>query len=727
MTPRWRTRLAQVGALLALLLLTAGFYWKLTISRQWTYLEGPDLANVVRPWLDFEAREFHAGRFPLWEPYEWAGHTLIGQVQPGITNPLNWILFAMPLRDGHMPLTTLHWYWVLIHWLGAVFCYALCRDLGAGHTASLLGGCVFALAGFLGHTDWPQILMSSIWVPLVLLFFARAARGRTPASSAALCGAALGMAFLSGHHVVPTFTMVLVGALWLVYLVLGLVGQADPEGTPPANRSSLDRELAGENACPTISPSRQGRKTDPGIRLRNPGTDGTASEFPAKGAGNPWQSRQSPEGTVAGGAVFHEVSRAERPSQQARRPVLLHAAIFASVWLLVSAVQVLPAIEYGKQALRWAGAPEPLRWGQPVPYYVHAQYSLGWPSVGGIVLPGISLHANPHVGFVAVALALAALWYRRRDARVRWFGLVAVGGLLLALGKDFPPYWLIYRFVPMVEKAREPAMAIVLCQVGIAALAALGVDACRRAWRRGWIAVLALGLFLGEAVYDAPRLARFDRPGSYAALIRAQADIAEFLKAQPGWFRVDFDANDVPYNFGNLYGIEQFGGGGSSLPLRTHRWLGNVEAPRLFGIRYWVGRRPSDPAQQEVFRSRSGLAVYRDPRVVEPLWTWRSLPCAAPDRLRVVSRHPERFVIEADLGCPGLVVEGDSYYPGWRAWVDGERRPVQELDAVRAVRSGAGRHVIEFRYRPASVYWGVGLTMLGFSIVALLCWRARSQ
>ena len=49
MTPRWRARLAQLGALLALLLLTAGFYWKLTISREWTYLEGPDLANVVRP------------------------------------------------------------------------------------------------------------------------------------------------------------------------------------------------------------------------------------------------------------------------------------------------------------------------------------------------------------------------------------------------------------------------------------------------------------------------------------------------------------------------------------------------------------------------------------------------------------------------------------------------------------------------------------------------------
>src|ERR1035441_7650743 len=76
---------------------------------------------------------------------------------------------------------------------------------------------------------------------------------------------------------------------------------------------------------PSVSVSRgatlgEGRKTDPGTRFRNPGTDGTASEFPAKGAGNPWQSRQSPEGTMRARPVFHELSRAEGPSQQTGLP-----------------------------------------------------------------------------------------------------------------------------------------------------------------------------------------------------------------------------------------------------------------------------------------------------------------------------------------------------------------------------------------------------------------------
>ena len=145
---RWRTP----SAIVFLLAITVAFYWKLTVSDAYTWLESPDMAFQVRPWLDFAAREFHAGRFPAWDPYLWGWQSLIGQVQPAVANPLHWILFAMPLRGGHIPLATLHWYWVLIHWLSAVFAYAFCRELGAGMAGSLLGASIFALSGYMGHT-----------------------------------------------------------------------------------------------------------------------------------------------------------------------------------------------------------------------------------------------------------------------------------------------------------------------------------------------------------------------------------------------------------------------------------------------------------------------------------------------------------------------------------------------------------------------------------------------
>jgi hypothetical protein len=534
------------------------------------------------------------------------------------------------LRGGHIPVGVLHWYWVLIHWLGAVFCYALCRDLKAGQAGSLLGASVFALTGFVGHTDWPQMLMPAIWMPLALLFFARLFRGARQRSSAALCGAALGMAFLSGHHQIPIDATVLLGAMWLWFLV----------------------------------PRRRQREA--------------------------WSC----------------------------------AAIFVVVWLLVSAFQALPALEYGRHAVRWAGAPEPLRWNDRVPFSVHAQYSFDWSVIPGLVYSGMRFYLNPFVGLTAVVLALSAVWLRRRDRDVRLFTAVTAGGLILALGSHTPVYWLVYRWVPLVEKARTPAMAILFTQLGIAALAAMAIDAwSRRTPRLRHVGWLALALALAESVNAAAHLARLDRPGAYWKTMRDQGDIAEFLRRQPGWFRVQVNEDDVPYNFGDFFGIEQFGSYVASMPENVFHVLGHADTPRLFGIRYRVARGPANPPEMEVFQSRTGLKVFRNPDIEDPLWSEHDPPCPAPDRLRVLSRIPRATIVEADMACPGLVVTGDPYAKGWRVEIDGRKAVLREFaGVVRGVPVGAGHHRIEYAYRPATVYWGAALSVLGFALAAL-AWR----
>ena len=669
----WRTP----AALAFLLALVAGFYWQIAFSSRYTWLENPDQALQVRPWLDYESREIHAGRLPLWDPYEWGGQSLIGQVQPGVANPLNWPLYAMPLDDGHIPAATLHWYWLLIHWLAAAFTFWLCRDLGAGRMASVFGAAIYALAGFLGHSDTPQFLMGAVWIPVILLFFARVGRGRRVLASAAWCGAALGAAFLGGHHNIPIYTAVVLGALWA------------------------------------------------------------------------WQ--------IA--AHWRE------------RRIWMAAAVFGFTALLVAAVQILPAIEYGRVSLRWAGAPDALGWHDRIPYSVHALYSIGAGAIPGLALPGLGRHAQPFVGGIALVLAMAACWTGRRRWEVRMLAAAALGGLLLALGSLTPVQRLAYLLIPMVEKARYPAMAIAICQAALAALAALGVDAWRTSarprglpwslagfaiavgayalacrllhrhtyaeplwpamaaaaslavvlrWRRAAPAA-ALAFFLVEALaLPAPFQVR-NAPGSYARTIQSQSDIADFLRRQPGWFRVFLDEDAVPYNFGDWYGIEQFGSYTASMPTAVHALLGHAEAARLFGVVYGVARQPSDPAQVEVFHSRSGLNVYRDPRIAPPLWIEPAASCASPAQLRVSLRTPPRTVIEAIGDCPGLLVAGDPWFTGWGAWVDGRPTRIQQYAGViRAVPIAAGTHRIEFRYQPGSVYWGAALTLLGLALAVLL-------
>jgi len=596
-------------AVLLLLALTIAIYWKVAFGG-YTWLENPDPALQVRPWLDYEAREIHAGRLPFWDPYHYGGQSLIGQVQPGIANPLNWILFAIPLRDGHIRLGVLHWYWILIHWLAAVFAFWLCRDLGANCAASLAGASIFAFAGFMGKSLTPQFLMSALFCPLVFLFLARVFRGERPLANAALAGASLGAAFLSGHHNVPIYCGVVAGAVFLA-------------------------------------------------RWR-------------------W------------------------------------LPVFGLAAVLVAGLQIAPAVEYGRQSVRWSGAPEPQRWHDKLPYSVHDEYSLRASSLAGVVLPNRPAHASPYVGFTALGLALVAIVTGWRSLHVRLMLAVAMGGLVLALGSGTPVHYLVYRFVPMVDKARYPAMSIVIFEIGIAALAAL---ALQRFPRAAW---LALPLVLLEASLNPPPL---ELPGRFANLIASQSDLASFLKAQPGWFRMEADEDAVPYNFGDLYGIEEFSGYVASMPERIFLILGHEPTPRLFGIEYWVARKPRRGYDDEVFTSQSGVKVWRNPRISEPLWTE-----PAGGEVRVVRRLPNEMVVEADLPAAGVLVAGDPYYSGWRAYVDGQRVRIRAYDGVtRAVPVAAGHHRVEFRFRPVSVYLGAAMSALGLLLVVVVVKASRMR
>jgi Bacterial membrane protein YfhO len=82
---------------------------------------------------------------------------------------------------------------------------------------------------------------------------------------------------------------------------------------------------------------------------------------------------------------------------------------------------------------------------------------------------------------------------------------------------------------------------------------------------------------------------------------------------------------------------------------------------------------------------------------------------------RVVSYGPERVVVRARSSGAGLLVLGDNWYPGWRAYVDGRRVPIERVDYLfRGVRVGAGQSTVEFRYQPLSwrIGWIVSLTAL---------------
>ena len=698
-----------------LLLLAILFYWKLTLASQYTWLDSTDLANQVLPWWNEQARQWHSGNFPTWDPNLWGGQPLVGQAQPGAVYPLNWVLFLTRLKDGQLRPFYLNAYFILIHFIAALNCFLLCRYLGRSRLAGIIAGCLFAFGGYVGNIDWPQMINGVIWAPLVFLFLLRATSGIQPAFSSACSGLFLGLCWLSGHHQGPTFVTYAVAFTWLYFI---------------------------------------------------------------------WQ----------------------KPSTAKL------AVLFGIFFIATAGLQIFPALEYGKLARRWVGSEQdPIDWATQVPYFIHRNFSFGPASLLGILIPGVHRQSSPLLGFTGLTLALlgiALAW--RADVRVRIFGVIGFGGILLAMGGSSLLHGILYTWAPLFEKARSPHAAIVLFSLAFAVLAAFGFDAVveerqhlwvqRAIWILTAVTVLVLLAFSASTLLrgmdahpdDRPILAAFigllvcgalmafrngsfSRPAFAAVLIillltelsneatyglpnqlepnhvsalkatTAHDDVAAYLKTQAGQpIRVTVDDKLVPYNFGDQHGINQMGGYLASLTSNLLRLdLGTEHVRDLFAVTHSIGKDPVQPDWPLVFTGTSGVNVYRNPKAAPRIWTVRTIMAleketdarhvlnhkdmdvhklmfilgkapAIPsggacgnDTTKLMNYEPTRVVAEAQMTCGGILVLADTYFPGWVALVDGKSQPVLEVyGAVRGVVLSAGLHRVEFQYHNQPLFLG---------------------
>jgi hypothetical protein len=95
---------------------------------------------------------------------------------------------------------------------------------------------------------------------------------------------------------------------------------------------------------------------------------------------------------------------------------------------------------------------------------------------------------------------------------------------------------------------------------------------------------------------------------------------------------------------------------------------------------------------------------------------------------RIAVDAPARVVVNATTDAPAWLVLTDTWFPGWRARVDGVETPVLRADhAFRAVALPPGRHDVEFTFMPRGLVIGAVITLVaGAVIVALLLWRRRA-
>lgn len=92
---------------------------------------------------------------------------------------------------------------------------------------------------------------------------------------------------------------------------------------------------------------------------------------------------------------------------------------------------------------------------------------------------------------------------------------------------------------------------------------------------------------------------------------------------------------------------------------------------------------------------------------------------AEPSKVELLEYAPEYSVWRVTTDAPGYLVTTDSWYPGWRAEVDGEPRQLLRANlAFRAVAVEPGTHIVTHRYRPAWLMPGAALA--GLALMALV-------
>lgn len=362
------------------------------------------------------------------------------------------------------------------------------------------------------------------------------------------------------------------------------------------------------------------------------------------------------------------------------RRMVAAATLFFVIAGLVAAAQALPAWEYSRHAYRWVGLENPVGHTDRVPYWIHQQYSMRPWTLFGVVFPGISEHVSPLMGFAAVLLAWIGVRWGWTRTSVRVALGCAVGGFLFALGGETPVHGVLYSLLPVLEKARNPAMAVVVYGLGTAALAAAGLHSLTERTETLYervalwgAAVVAGTVFLNAVIRNQWA---FDSRGILTAAAAAGTALAlrglrlqtlrytaaaalllgvtlmELGQGPVTYHPHDLDKNrqrDLPamkqdvelvktirridpmarwdvassrHNFGDWNGVDTYGGYLASLTrgywdLEPH----SSPARNLWAVSYYIGTEPLMEWNEEIYASAEGWKVYRNKSVLPRLRT----------------------------------------------------------------------------------------------------------
>jgi len=699
------------------------------------------------PWRIYAVESVRSGLLPLWNPYAFCGTPFLANLQSALLYPLNLLFLVTGPAHGFGVSAILHLA------LGGAFTCAFLSTLGLRRAASLLGAFVVMFNGFtVTWLEYPTLsLWVFMWLPAILWTYERA-RCQPRSIWPVFCAAAVGVQFLGGHLQMSSYVLL---AFALYAVVRALAPGAGGVGRGPALAIAAagiveGLALAAAQVLPTLELARYSGRVSHGL------ADVLRTAFPRSHFilylipnfyGNPvhynyWGNVQDP-------TAFNFFETA---------CYVGILPLFLSAWAL----------------RRWR---EPSLWFFGALAAFAALAAIGWPvyAVLYYVAPGfrelaglgrvLCLAAFGLAGMAA--LGLDDLLARKEPSALRAPMAAAIGFALLAgiaVGSSRP-------IIEAVEAQGIPGFAGYL-NLQLAAFAALTAAAALTVALRARLrlgpsafAWACIGLLLADLFGFGVRF----NPFTDARMAYPATEPIRWLQEHAGHSRFTSLASDgldwMPHNTPMIFGLRDIHGSDS---LRVRRSFELASGPQLdqahypppdsplldnLGVRYLMTRQPlsgrwtlARGGEAPIFENAAALPrarVVHAIRTVDDAEAARALTerraaeeaLASPtvaaslaprlggggdaSRASFERDDPDAVILRTETKGPGILVLTDSFYPGWRARVDGRAADISRVDyGFRGVPVPGGEHKVEFRYDPGSFRVGLFISLLALAGLA---------
>jgi hypothetical protein len=356
-------------------------------------------------------------------------------------------------------------------------------------------------------------------------------------------------------------------------------------------------------------------------------------------------------------------------------------------------------------------------------------------------------------------------WQRGRWAeRGLWFLLLFVS-LLFSLGDAFPPNRVIYQ-LPGFSFFRCHARWLSMAVLAAALLAGYGCDRLLGAlkegrYRRPVGVLIALVLFCDLNFFVRPLVSFLDRGAQEAApkaLSALSRDGRYFTYRSLPIFAHDLPARAIPpelyaeyfsaretlnANLGMRFGLSSVQVYAGLHPSWVWRVLSEPTIRDLsrMNCRYLISEGAAPvPGLREIWKNRF-FRIYENTDVEARVRLAAGVAPTGDRGVKSVGRirgqarilesvNQQELTVALHTEEAGVLLLADTFYPGWRAWINGKEAKIRRVDGwMRAVSVPKGESRVLFSYRPASFVWGlrVGGAGLLLALAVLGVWARQRR